>query len=153
MIFVQRMIRRLQSGYNPVGALHSHSREDEKKIRYCSRCEGFGVQVRLGPRILGIGESRPPDYDHWTQCSNCGTVYAKHEVKVEPELEPLVKPSSGKGKIQAVEKKPKQRIGRGNNPRSKNNKWELKDEELNAELKHGAVLLAYSSTDPTEPTI
>jgi hypothetical protein len=146
------MIRRLQPGYNPVGALHSHSKDEERKVRFCSRCEGFGVQVRLGPRILGIGESRPPDYDHWTQCSNCGTVYAKYETKVEPELEPLVKPSSGKGKIQGIEKKRKPK-GRGYNPRSKGNRWEIKDEELNAELKSGAVLLAYSSNDPTEPIV
>jgi hypothetical protein len=43
--------------------------------------------------------------------------------------------------------------GRGYNPRLKGNKWEIKDEELNAELKSGAVLLAYSSNDPTEPTV
>jgi hypothetical protein len=58
-----------------------------------------------------------------------------------------------KGKVQSVEKKPKQRIGSGNNPRSKNNKCELKDSELNEELKSGAVLLAYSSNDPTEPVV
>ena len=55
------------------------------------------------------------------------------------------------GKVKA--EKPKQRIGRGNNPRLKGNKWEIKDEELNAELKDGSVLLSYTSTDPTEPTV
>ena len=55
-----------------------------QKIRYCSRCEeGYGIQSVLKGRILGIGESRPSDYDHWLQCHNCGTVYAKHEVKIE----------------------------------------------------------------------
>ena len=43
-----------------------------------------------------------------------------------------------KGKVHTVGKKPKQRTGRGSNPRLKNNKWEIKDEELNAELKSGA---------------
>jgi hypothetical protein len=58
-----------------------------------------------------------------------------------------------KGKVQSVEKKPKQRIGRGNNPRLKGNRWEIKDSELNAELKSGAVLMAYSSNDPSEPVV
>ncbi len=145
------MIRPLQSNYNGgVSALHSSNDDKEKKVRFCSRCEGFGVQVRLGPRILGIGESRPPDHDHWTQCSNCGTVYAKYEVKIEAEIGPI-KDAGPKGKIK-VEKKRK-RLQRGSNPRLNNNKWEIKDEELNAELKDGAALLAYSSNDPTEPTV
>jgi hypothetical protein len=147
-------IRRLQPGYHPIGVLHS--KEEKEKIRFCQRCEDmFGVWARLGPKILGVGESRPADYEHWIQCHNCGQVYAKHETKVEPELSPIKQPSDGKqGKIQAVgiEKKRKSK-GRGYNPRLNNNKWEIKDEELNAELKSGAVLLAYSSNDPTEPTV
>jgi hypothetical protein len=93
---------------------------------------------------------KPSDYDLFLECRNCGTVYPKHETKVEPELEPLVKPSSGKGKIQGIEKKKKVR-GRGNNPRLRTTRVE--NSELNAELKDGVVLLAYSSTDPTEPTV
>jgi hypothetical protein len=42
---------------------------------------------------------------------------------------------------------------RGSNPRLKGNRWEIKDSELNAELKSGAVLLSYSSTDPSEPVV
>ena len=58
-----------------------------------------------------------------------------------------------KGKVQAVEKKPRQRIGRGSNPRLKGNKWEIKDSELKEELKDGVVLLAYQSNDPSEPVV
>jgi hypothetical protein len=150
------MIRRLQSGYNGgVGALHSHSR-DEHKIRFCSRCEeGYGVQSVLKGRTLGVGESRPADYDLFLQCHNCGQVYAKHETRIEAEIGPIKEPSTGpKGKVQGVEKKDKRkRLQRGSNPRLKVNKWEIKDSELVSELKSGVVLLAYSSTDPTEPTI
>ena len=97
------MIRRLQSNYKGgVAALHSHSKDEEKKIRFCSRCEGYGIQSVLKGRILGIGESRPPDYEHWLQCHNCGTIYAKHEVKIEPEIGPI-KDAGPKGKIK-VEK-------------------------------------------------
>jgi hypothetical protein len=147
------VIRRLQPGYKPVGALHSN--EDIKpKIRYCQRCEDmFHVIARLGPKILLPGVPKQSDYDFWLECRNCGTLYPKHEVKVKPELEPIKQPSNGKQpKSQVIETR-KQRTGRGNNPRSKNNKWEIKDSELNAELKSGAVLLAYSSSDPTEPAV
>ena len=80
-------------------------------------------------------------------------MYPKHEVKVEPELEPIKEPSDGKqAKSQGIEKRRKTK-GRGYNPRLKRNKWEIKDSELNAELRSGAGLLAYSSTDPTEPIV
>ena len=147
------MIRRLQPGYHPIGVLHSHSKE-EKRIRYCQRCEDlFQVQARLGPKVLLPGVPKQSDYDFWLECRNCGTLYPKHEVKVEAELEPIKEPSDGKQpKSQVIETK-KKRTVRGNNPRSKGNKWEIKDEELKAELKDGAVLMAYSSTDPTEPVV
>jgi hypothetical protein len=147
------MIRRLQPGYKGgVGALHSND-NTKPKIRYCSRCEGYGVLSKLGSKILGVGESRPADYEHWIQCHNCGQVYAKHEVKIEPELEPIKELSDGKqAKSQVIETK-KKRTGRGSNPRLKGNKWEIKDSELVNELKDGSVLLSYTSTDPTEPAV
>jgi hypothetical protein len=149
-----KMIRRLQPGYHPIGVLHSN--EDRPKIRYCQRCEDmFGVSARLGPRIMPLDVAsgkpipKPHDYDLWLECRNCGTLYQKYETKVEPELEPIKQPSTGpKGKVQKVEKKPKQRIGRGQNPRWKASKWEIKDEDLQRELKDGAQLISYSSSDP-----
>lgn len=149
------MIRRLRPGYNGgVGALHFHT-DEKRKVRFCSRCEeGYGIQSVLKGRILGVGESRPADYDLFVQCHNCGTVYPKHETRIEAEIGPIKDPMTGpKGKVQAVEKKPKQRIGRGSNPRLKGNKWEIKDEELQRELKDGAQLVSYYSTDPTEPVV
>jgi hypothetical protein len=78
-----------------IGALHS--KDDRPKIRYCQRCEDlFQVQARLGPRIMPLDEStgkskpKPSDYDLWLECRNCGTVYAKHDTKVEAVIEPLV---------------------------------------------------------------
>ncbi|MGA7977992.1 MAG: hypothetical protein WB975_12220 [Nitrososphaeraceae archaeon] len=151
------MIRRLQPGYNGgVGALHSHS-DDKPKIRYCQRCNDlFGVQARLGPRIRMMGpdgkiEPAQPGDDQYLTCRNCGSTYPKHETRIDAEIGPIKEPMTGpKGKVQMVEKKPKQRVRRGHNPRPKGNKWEIKDDELNAELKSGAVLMAYSSNDPSE---
>jgi hypothetical protein len=149
------LIRRLQPGYHPIGALHSN--EDIKpKIRYCQRCEDlFQVQARLGPKVLLPGVPKQSDYDVWLECRNCGSLYQKYETKVEPELEPIKEPSDGKQpKSQVIETRKKRTgTGRGSNSRLKGNKWEIKDSELNAELKSGAVLLAYSSNDPTEPVV
>ena len=80
---------------------------------------------------------------------NCGTVYAKHETKIEPELEPIKEPSNGtKVKIRGTGDKKRKAKGRGNNPRIKNKRDEIKDPDLIRELKDGAVLLSYSSSDP-----
>jgi hypothetical protein len=144
------VIRRLQPGYNGgVGALHSHSREDEKKIRYCSRCENlFQVQSILGNKILGIGESKQSDHDLWLQCRNCASLFQKNEVKVEPDLDSIKVLSDGKqAKIQGIEKKRKVK-GRGNNPRLRNNRWEIKDEDLQKELRDGAQLVSYYTNEP-----
>jgi len=137
-------------GYKGVGALHSNESINEKKIRYCSRCEDlFQVQCRLGNKILRVGEVKQSDYDLWLQCSNCGSLYQKHEVKVEPDLDSVKVLSDGKqAKIQGIEKKRKPK-GRGNNPRLKNNnRWEIKDEDLLRELNDGAQLLSYYSSEP-----
>jgi DNA-directed RNA polymerase subunit M/transcription elongation factor TFIIS len=145
------MIRRLTPGYNGgVSALHSKESINEKKLRYCSRCEDlFQVQSILGNKILGIGEVKHSDYDLWLQCRNCGSLYQKNEVKVEPDLDSVKVPSDGqKGKVQGVEKKPKKRISRGNNPRLKSNRWEIKDTDLQRELRDGAELIAYYSNEP-----
>jgi len=142
------MIRRLQPDYNPIGVLHSKE-ADKEKTRYCQRCEEmFQVMARLGPRIMEIGVPKPHDYDLWLECRNCFTLYQKYETKVEPELEPIKEPSDGKqAKIQGIEKKRKAK-GRGNNPRIKTTRDEIKDPDLIRELKDGAQLISYSSSDP-----
>jgi DNA-directed RNA polymerase subunit M/transcription elongation factor TFIIS len=139
-------------GYNgAVGALHSKESINEKKIRYCSRCENlFQVQSILGSKILGIGEVKQSDYDLWLQCRNCGSLYQKNEVKIEPDLDSVKVISDGKqGKIQGVERKDrKKRPTRGSNPRLKNSRWEINDTDLQREIKEGAQLISYYSSDP-----
>jgi transcription elongation factor Elf1 len=136
-------------GYNGgVAALHSKESMNEKKIRYCSRCEDlFQVLCILGNRILGIDEVKQSDYDLWLQCRNCGSLYQKYEVKVEPDLDSVKVLSDGKqAKIQGLQKKKAK--GKGNNPRLKNNRWEIKDTNLQRELKDGAQLISYYSNEP-----
>ncbi|MGC2427658.1 MAG: hypothetical protein WA421_11525 [Nitrososphaeraceae archaeon] len=50
---------------------------------------------------------------------------------------------------QKVEKKPKHRVGRGNNPRMKPRE-DIKDEDLKKELRSGSVLLSYSEEQPIQ---
>ena len=76
-------------------------------------------------------------------------LYQKNEVKVEPDLDSVKVLSNGnQGKIQGVEKKDRKKKSRGNNPRLKNNRWEIKDSDLQKELKDGAQLISYYSADP-----
>jgi len=149
------MIRRLQPNYKGgIGVIYSKESHKER-TRYCSRCENlFQVQSILGSRILGVGESKQPDYDLWLQCGNCGSIYRKNEVKVEPDLESIKVPSYGRQgrQIRAVEgkkiDKKKRGRGRGNNPRHGNSKYEINDEELQGELRQGAQLISYYTNEP-----
>lgn len=86
----------------------------------------FGVWARLGPRIMPLDDAtgkpkhKPSDYELWLECRNCGTVYAKHDTKVEAVIEPLVQTKTNpfdKGKIQSIGQMKKRK--RGNNPRLK----------------------------------
>ena len=71
-----------------------------------------------------------------------------NETKIEPELEPIKEPSNGrKAKITGLGNKIKAK-GRGNNPRLTKKRDEIKDANLIRELKDGAQLTSYYSTDP-----
>jgi hypothetical protein len=114
----------------------------------------FGVVARLGPKIMllddvtGKPKPKPLDYDFWLECRKCGSLYQKYEVKVEPDLDSVKVLSDGRqGKIQGIEKKRKAK-GKGNNPRLKNNRGEIKDEDLLRELKDGAQLISYYTNEP-----
>lgn len=103
-------------------AIHAADGSNEERVRHCSRCmDMFGVIARLGPRIMSLDDvtgrpmPKPLDYDHWFECRNCGTIYAKKETKIEPELETIKEPSTGKrSKIvgaSAHNRKKKGRVG------------------------------------------
>ncbi|MDP9490257.1 MAG: hypothetical protein M3P28_08700 [Thermoproteota archaeon] len=60
--------------------------ENEGVIRECPHCLEYEIHNKLKPRILKKGEQRPPDYDLFIQCWECGTVYSLHQTFVEPEI-------------------------------------------------------------------
>lgn len=144
------MIKRPTIGV--IGA--SKEEDDNKRIRYCERCESLHVKAILKPRVLMVDEVKPPDFDHWLQCQNCGTVYPKTETKIEPEISTIKEPSDGKqGRIRAVEGKRRKnkRMSEGRTSRLKSrtrSRWEITDDDLQRELSSGSVLLQYTSDEP-----
>ena len=46
----------------------------------------YEIHNKLKPRILKKGDQRPPDYEQFIQCWECGTVYPLHQTFVEPEI-------------------------------------------------------------------
>jgi len=94
------IIRRPRIGIVDVTEIDDRDRDENKpRPQFCVRCkEMFHVNALLGPRVTAIdkdtGKPMPkaPDLDNWLECYNCGTVYAKYEVKQEPGLTSLVEP-------------------------------------------------------------
>jgi len=91
------IIRRPRIGIADVTDINDNVDDDKPRPQYCIRCKDmFGVTALLGPRSIPInkatGEPMPkaPDRDKWLECQGCGTVYAKYEVKQEPQLITLV---------------------------------------------------------------
>ena len=64
--------------------------ENEGVIRECPHCLEYEIHNKLKPRILKKGEQRPPDYEQFIQCWECGTVYPLHQTFVEPEIKDSV---------------------------------------------------------------
>jgi hypothetical protein len=116
------MIKRLQKGHSAVAAIHA--KEGKERIRFCSRCEEMFEYGQDLERIMPLDETtgkpkpKPSDYELWLECRNCGTLYAKHDTKVEAVIELLVQTKTNpfdKGKIQGMGHRKKGK--RGNNPR------------------------------------
>ncbi len=122
--------------------------EGEDKA-YCPRCENFGVRSKLGPRVMNKGEVKPPDYDEWKQCHECGTLVPSYEAKNEGKLEGIVEPDDnpfdfGKPEIKGLNDKKKryQKLER------KQSRRKIDDEEVQKELDKGYELVKYVKTNP-----
>ncbi|MDP9305770.1 MAG: hypothetical protein M3O68_05435 [Thermoproteota archaeon] len=60
--------------------------ENEGKIRECPHCLEYEIHNKLQPRILKKGEVKPPDYDEFVQCYECGNVFPIYEAHFESEI-------------------------------------------------------------------
>ena len=64
--------------------------DDVGKIRECPHCLEYEIHNKLQPRILKKGEVRPPDYDEFIQCYECGNVFPIHETHFESKIKDSV---------------------------------------------------------------
>ena len=64
--------------------------DDVGKIRECPHCLEYEIHNKLKPRILKKGEIRPPDYDDFIQCWECGNVFPIHETFTESKIKDSV---------------------------------------------------------------
>ena len=60
--------------------------DDVGKIRECPHCLEYEIHNKLKPRILKKGEVRPPDYDEFIQCYECGNIFPVHETHFESKI-------------------------------------------------------------------
>ena len=58
----------------------------EGKIRECPHCLEYEIHNKLQPRILEKGQVRPPDYDDFIQCYECGNIFPIYEAHFESEI-------------------------------------------------------------------
>ena len=60
--------------------------DDVGRIRECPHCLEYEIHNKLKPRILKKGEQRPPDYDQFVQCYECGNIFPIYEAHFESEI-------------------------------------------------------------------
>ena len=60
--------------------------DDVGKIRECPHCLEFEIHNKLKPRQLKKGETKPPDYDQFIQCHECGNIFPIYEAHFESEI-------------------------------------------------------------------
>ena len=60
--------------------------DDIGRIRECPHCLEYEIHNKLQPRILKKGEVKPPDYDNFVQCWECGNVYPIYQSYPESEI-------------------------------------------------------------------
>jgi hypothetical protein len=60
--------------------------DDVGTIRECPHCIQYEIHNKLQPRILKKGEVRPPDYDQFVQCYECGNVFPIYEGHFESKI-------------------------------------------------------------------
>ena len=64
--------------------------DDVGKIRECPHCLEYEIHNKLQPRILKKGQVRPPDYDEFIQCYECGNIFGIHETHFESKIKDSV---------------------------------------------------------------
>jgi hypothetical protein len=124
--------------------------DDVGKIRECTHCLEYEIHNKLQPRILKKGQVKPPDYDEFIQCYECGNIFGIHEThfesKIKDSVETTDNPFEGNESIflSTDNRKTQRRKGK---QKSKFKIGEHKDPEIQAAIDKGlAVNILYDSS-------
>ena len=124
--------------------------DDIGKIRFCPHCLEYEIHNKLKPRILKKGEIKPPDYDDFVQCHECGNVFPIYEAHFESEikdsLETTANPFEGNESIFLSTDSRKEQRRKGEQ-KSRFKIGEHKDPEIQAAIDKGnTVNILYDSS-------
>lgn len=118
---------------------------DEGKIRECPHCLEYEIHNKLKPRILRKGEQRPPDYDQFIQCWECGSIYPIYQSYPETEIkdseETVQNPSDNESIFLSVDSRATQRR-KDKKRKSRFSYKEYEDPEIQAEIRKGNTVNA-----------
>jgi hypothetical protein len=125
------------------------SADDVGSIRFCPHCLEYEIHNKLQPRILKKGEVRPPDYDEFIQCYECGNVFPIHEThfesKIKDSVETTDNPFENESVFLSTDSRKEQR--RKGKHKSRFKIGEHEDTEIQAVIDKGlAVNILYDSS-------
>jgi len=117
--------------------------DDVGKIRECPHCLEYEIHNKLQPRILKKGEQRPPDYDQFVQCYECGNIFGIHEThfesKIKDSVETTDNPFEGNESIFLSTDNRKTQRKKGKQ-KSRFKIREHEDTEIQAEINKGNIV-------------
>jgi hypothetical protein len=106
-------------------------------------CLIYQIHNKLQARILKKGEVKPPDYDEFVQCYECGNVFpvyeAHYESEIKDSLETVDNPFEGNELVFLCTDSRATQRRKGKKPRSKRFSYMDKheDPEIQAEIRKG----------------
>lgn len=121
-------------------------------VSFCPKCLEFKIKSKMGERVYTDEEGNviPPKADAhlWRQCGRCGHILPiynlKREGRLTSQLTPSTDPFRDKGEPRSIS--PKERLGK-NNRQKKKDEWEfIADADIRQELRSGAQLISYSES-------
>ena len=116
--------------------------DDVGKIRECPHCLEYEIHNKLKPRILKKGEVRPPDYDKFIQCYECGNVFPIYEThfesKIKDSLETTDNPFENESVFLSTDSRKEQR--RNGKRKTRFKIGEHEDAEIQIEIDKGNVV-------------
>ena len=121
----------------------------EGKIRECPHCLEYEIHNKLKPRIVKRDEVKPPDYDKFIECYECGNVfpiYKSHfESEIKDSLETVQTPFETESTFLSTDNRATQR--RKGKKHSRFKIGEHEDPEIQAAIDKGlAVNILYDSS-------